>query len=120
MDKQRRELEMKVLENCRELMQNTVKVHEINKYSKVFYGELAFTATDFCNNMRYIFATENIGQAMSLIRKKHFVALGNVSLALPTKHDPKHQVQLSLQSQNDLKKNAGFQIVKLTDSYNWS
>jgi len=55
---------MKVLENCRELMQKTVKVHEINKFSKVFYGELAFTATDFLNNLRYVFATENLGQAM--------------------------------------------------------
>ena len=45
-------------------MQKTVKVHEINKFSKVFYGELAFTATDFLNNLRYVFATENLGQAM--------------------------------------------------------
>lgn len=92
LERQRRDLELKVLENCRELMQKTVKVQMINKYSKVFYGELGLSATEFCNNLRYVFATENVGQAISLIRKKHFVGMGNISLPLPTKHDPKHQL----------------------------
>lgn len=57
----KKDLELKVLENCRDLMERTVKVSMINKYQKVSYTEIAFTATDFCNNLRYIFATENVG-----------------------------------------------------------
>ena len=90
MEVQKKQIELKVLENCRDLMQRTVKVNMINKYQKVSYMEVGFTATDFCNNLRYIFATENVGQAIKLIKKKHFVGLGNITLPLPTKHDPKH------------------------------
>lgn len=79
-----------MLENCREIMKKTVKVEMINKYQKVFYAELAFSAEDFCNSLKYFFVTDNIGQAMNLCRQKHFVGLGNLTLSLPTKHDPKH------------------------------
>lgn len=57
-------------------MRRTVKVQMINKYSKIFLVELAISATDFFNNMKYVFASDNIGQAISLIRKKYFLGLG--------------------------------------------
>lgn len=90
----------------------------INKYSKVFFGELAFSATDFCNGIKYFWAAENLTNAQKQIGKKHFVGVSNVTLPLPTKHDPKHNVTISLISQNDLKRNRGFQLAKLTDQYN--
>lgn len=42
-------------------MKKTVKVNMINTYQKVFYAELAFSAEDFCNNLKYFFVTENVG-----------------------------------------------------------
>ena len=57
-------------------MRRTVKVNMINKYSKNFYMEFGITATDFCNNLRYVFAAENFGQAIQLVRRNHFLGLG--------------------------------------------
>ena len=42
-------------------MRKMVKVQEINKYQKVFYGELGIYGTDFLNNLKYIFHAENVG-----------------------------------------------------------
>jgi len=44
-------------------MKKTVKVNTINKYQKVFYGELAMNAAPFCNNMTSFFSAETIKNA---------------------------------------------------------
>ena len=49
-------------------MDKTVKVTNINKYKRVFYGELAFNTQEFCNNLKYFFVADNLGQAMQLCR----------------------------------------------------
>jgi hypothetical protein len=57
-----------------------------------------------------------------LITFKHLVATANVTLPLPTKHDPTHHIEFILTSQNDLKKNLGVSNIRIVDHFkisNW-
>ena len=45
------------------------------------------------------------------------MATTNVTLPLPTKHDPHHNVSFVLTSQNDLKKNLGVSTIKVVDNF---
>jgi len=45
------------------------------------------------------------------------VATTNVTLPLPTKADPNHNLTFTLTSQNDLKKNIGVSTIKVADNY---
>ena len=92
LEKKRKELDSKVIENCRELMKKTVKVNTINKYQKVFYAELGITSAQFCDNMTSIFSAKTYQEALRLIKKKHFMGVGNITIPLPTKHDPNHNI----------------------------
>ena len=83
-------------------MKKTMKVNTINKYKKVFFAEFGITATQFCNNMTSIFSANTYQEALKLIKKKHFVGVGNITIPLPTKRDPNHFLEISLQSHNDL------------------
>ena len=51
MEAKKRDLQNRVLEKSHEVMKKTVKVNTINKYGKVFFCELAFDASAFCNNL---------------------------------------------------------------------
>lgn len=96
LEQKKKELDSKVLDSCRALMKKTVKVNTINKYQKIFYGELGITATQFCNNITGIFSAETYSQALRLIKKKHFMGVTNISIPLPTRHDPNHTFSISL------------------------
>ena len=90
LEKKYEDCQSKVIENTRNLMKRTVRVHMINKYQRVFLAEMAFDASEFLNNMKGVMQAENMGQFWSLCRRKHFVGIGNVTLALPTPHDRNH------------------------------
>ena len=83
----------------------------------MFSAEYGIDAKSFCNLYRRLYCSGDFFQSLRLIRPKHFVGVGHVKIDIPTKRDPKHYVGVNVQSQNDLKKNLGVTILKVTDHF---
>ena len=98
-------------------MKSSVKQDIMQRHERVFSAEYGIDAKSFFNLYRRLYCSGDLVQSLRLIRPKHFVGVGRARIDIPTNRDPKHYVAVSVQSQNDLKKNLGLTVLKISDHF---
>ena len=107
----------KILQKSQKLMTQSVRVNMLNQYERVFSLEYGIDAKAFCNYFKAYYQGGDLTTCCRLIRQKHCSLMGLVMLKIPTKHDPKNSIKIQINSQNDLKRNAGINSLKFTHQY---
>ena len=70
----------------------------------MFSVEYGVDAKSFSNLYQKFYYSGDFMQSLKLVRPMHFVGLGLVKVDLPIgKYDPKHYIEMNVQTQNQLK-----------------
>jgi len=112
---QKASVENKILNESRRLLKEKMKMHELQKYNKVFKIDFGIDAKSFCNYYHDFHTHGAFWDSLSLIKGRHLNYTGHVKVPLPLSFDPGHHVGIVVQQQTGLKQNVGIVTLQLKD-----